>query len=198
MTAAPWRVSRAATQPMRSMFVSRSSFENPRPLERCVRTVSPSRYSTIEPALFDRGADEVRDGRLARTGQSREPERETAVAPALRLRMLVRVDVVSHSTPSPVVYCHGCRTRACPSPDHRPARSSSPDEDGARAGHAADRRIARVVQRVVRNLVHVDVRLDAFCVPVHDRVDLPDAVALRPLDALLHRPASAPARGGCR
>src|SRR6478672_1842809 len=58
------------------------------------------------------------------------------------------------------------------------------DEDGARAGNAADGRIARVVQRVVRNLVHVDVRLDALGVPVHDGLDLPDAVPLRPLDAL--------------
>src|SRR6476659_3765979 len=57
-------------------------------------------------------------------------------------------------------------------------------EDGARAGDAADRWIARVVQRVVRNLVHVDVRLDSLRVPVHDGLDLPDAVALRPLDAL--------------
>ncbi len=55
---------------------------------------------------------------------------------------------------------------------------------GPRARDAADRRKARVVQRVVRNLVHVDVRLDALRVPVHDGLDLPDAVALRPLDAL--------------
>ena len=33
-TAAPCRVNREATQPMRSMFVSRSSFEKPRPFER--------------------------------------------------------------------------------------------------------------------------------------------------------------------
>src|SRR5438132_2742740 len=58
------------------------------------------------------------------------------------------------------------------------------DEDGTRAGDAADRRIARVVQRVVGNLVHVDVRLDALRVPIHDGLDLPDAVTLRPLDAL--------------
>src|SRR5258705_9499697 len=57
-------------------------------------------------------------------------------------------------------------------------------ENGARAGDAADRRIARVVQRVVRNLVHVDVCLHALRVPVHDGLDLPDAVALRPLDTL--------------
>jgi hypothetical protein len=30
----------------------------------------------------------------------------------------------------------------------------------------------------------MDVRLDALRVPVHDGLDLPDAVALRPLDAL--------------
>src|SRR5882672_608926 len=60
-------------------------------------------------------------------------------------------------------------------------------ENGTRAGNAADRRIARVVQRVVRNLVHVDVRLDALRVPIHDGLDLPDPVALRPLDALCIR-----------
>src|SRR6476620_6720763 len=54
----------------------------------------------------------------------------------------------------------------------------------ARAGDAADRRIARVVQRVVGNFVDVDVRLDALRVPVHDGLDLPDPVALGPLDAL--------------
>src|SRR5438445_6802022 len=55
--------------------------------------------------------------------------------------------------------------------------------DRARARHTADRRVARVVQRVVRNLVDVDVGLDALRVPVDDRLHLPDAVALRPLHA---------------
>src|SRR5216684_4890197 len=57
-------------------------------------------------------------------------------------------------------------------------------EDGSSARDAADRRIARVVQRVVRNLVDVDVGLDALRVPVDDWLDLPDGVALRPFDAL--------------
>src|ERR1041385_3370184 len=57
-------------------------------------------------------------------------------------------------------------------------------EDGTRARDAADRRIARVVQRVVGDLVDVDVGLDALRVPVDDGLDLPDAVALGPLDAL--------------
>src|SRR5919197_2766854 len=54
--------------------------------------------------------------------------------------------------------------------------------DGTGARDAADRRVARVVQRVVRDLVHVDVGVDALRVPVDDRLDLPDAVALAPLD----------------
>src|SRR6266540_1402670 len=56
-------------------------------------------------------------------------------------------------------------------------------EHRARARYAADRRIADVVQRVVRNLVDDDVRLDPLRIPVDERLDLPDAVALRPLDA---------------
>src|SRR6266511_365951 len=60
-------------------------------------------------------------------------------------------------------------------------------DDRSRARHAADRRIAAVVQRVVRNLVDVDVGLDALRVPVDERLDLPDAVALGPLDLLCRR-----------
>src|SRR5439155_1548241 len=55
ITAAPWRVNRAATQPTRSMCVSRSSFEKPSPFDRCVRTVSPSRYSTMWPRRSSSG-----------------------------------------------------------------------------------------------------------------------------------------------
>src|SRR2546425_936771 len=56
--------------------------------------------------------------------------------------------------------------------------------DGTRARNAPDRRIARIVQRVVRDLVHDYVRLQASGIPVHDRMDLPDAVPFRPLDPL--------------
>src|SRR5919202_4223798 len=58
------------------------------------------------------------------------------------------------------------------------------DDDGTRARDAADRRIADVVQRVVRNLVDVDVRLHTLGVPVDERLDLPDVVPRRPFDAL--------------
>ena len=51
----PARVKRLATQPMRSMLVSRSSFENPRPFDRWVRTTSPSRYSTSAPRFSSSG-----------------------------------------------------------------------------------------------------------------------------------------------
>src|SRR6266542_144817 len=56
--------------------------------------------------------------------------------------------------------------------------------NGTRAWDAADRRIARIVQRVVRDLVHDDVRLQALRLQVDDRMALPDAVAFRPLDTL--------------
>src|SRR5262245_61275595 len=49
------------------------------------------------------------------------------------------------------------------------------------AGNAADRTVARLVERVVGNLVHLDVGPDALLVPVRERVHLPDAVALGPL-----------------
>src|SRR5690348_5090205 len=60
--------------------------------------------------------------------------------------------------------------------------------DRTRTRYAADRRIAPVVERVVRNLVYVDVRLHALRVPVDDGLHLPDAVALGPLDLLCSRP----------
>ena len=60
-----------------------------------------------------------------------------------------------------------------------------------RAGDAADRTVPGVVQRVVRDLVDGDVGPDALLVPVGERVDLPDAVALGPL-----RPSACPTRLG--
>src|SRR5439155_7646675 len=50
------------------------------------------------------------------------------------------------------------------------------------AGDAADRAVPRLVQRVERDLVHLDVGPDPLLVPVRERMHLPDAVALRPLE----------------
>src|SRR5919201_1684291 len=63
--------------------------------------------------------------------------------------------------------------------------------DGTGTRDAADRRVAGVVQRVVRDLVDVDVRLHTLRVPVDERLDLPDAEALGPLDLLSVRPRGA-------
>src|SRR6266480_6391511 len=49
ITGTPLRESRSATKAIRRMLVSRSSFENPRPLERFSRTMSPSRTSSLDP-----------------------------------------------------------------------------------------------------------------------------------------------------
>src|SRR6266536_3009823 len=61
--------------------------------------------------------------------------------------------------------------------------------DRPRAGDAADRAVAGLVQRVVGNLVDLDVGPDALLVPVGERVELPDAVALRPLQLRRRHPA---------
>src|SRR3954453_14859666 len=57
------------------------------------------------------------------------------------------------------------------------------------AGDAPDRAVARLVQRVVRNLVDLDVGPDALLVPVGQRVELPHAVTVGPLDLLGAGPA---------
>src|SRR5919202_4175027 len=57
------------------------------------------------------------------------------------------------------------------------------------ARDAPDRPVAALVQRVVRNLVHLDVGPHALLVPVCERVELPDAVALRPLELRRRRAA---------
>src|SRR5213595_2081097 len=59
----------------------------------------------------------------------------------------------------------------------------------AGAGDAADRPVAGLVQRVVRDLVDLDVGPDALLVPVGERVELPDAVAVRPLQLRRRRAA---------
>src|SRR5215211_985108 len=56
--------------------------------------------------------------------------------------------------------------------------------DRTGAGDAADRGIARVVQRVVGDLVDREVRGDPLGVPVDERLNLPHVVALGMLDLL--------------
>src|SRR5438067_2245273 len=61
--------------------------------------------------------------------------------------------------------------------------------DRAGAGDAADRAVAGIVQRVVRDLVHLDVGPDALLVPVCERVELPNVIAVRPLQLRSRRSA---------
>ena len=184
---------------MRSMFVSRSSFENPRPFERCVRTTSPSRYSTRWPrrrpgptisAIVVLPAPD-RPVQRARLGLSSAP-RSGAVWGKPRRRWFRQALVSSHRLVCP----GGCRTRACPSrPSVPPAPLRPGRSDGAR--HAADRPVAGVMKRVERDLVDVDVQPDRALVPVGERVHLPDAVALRPLQPASRR-GSGTGRAGSR
>ena len=181
------------------MFVSRSSFEKPRPFERCVRMVSPSRYSTIAPRRSSSRPDDVGDRGLAGAREPGEPEREAAAARAVGLGVLVRVDVLGQAVSFVVVRVVdvdaafelvGAGPAAC--------ALLLLGRRRAGAGDAADRAVPRLVQRVERDLVDVDVGPDALLVPVRERVHLPDAVALRPLRPSASSRGSATGRGGCR
>src|SRR6185436_13537261 len=149
---------------MRSMFVSRSSFENPSPFERCVRTTSPSRYSTSRPRFSSSGPT------ISAIVVLPAPERPVnhRVNPSGMCLLQWRVFV------DPALELVGAGPAACA------LLLVLRDRPGA--GNAADRAIPRLVQRVVGNLVHLDVRPDALLVPVRERVHLPDVVALRPLE----------------
>src|SRR6266404_2483281 len=189
-TAAPCRVSRDATQPMRSTFASRSSFENPSPCERCMRTMSPSSFSTRRPRSSNAGPTRSAIVVLP------DPERPVnqSVNPITsyecRTRSSTRRNPWFPREPPPSLNASlGASlcvnpaldlVRVGPAPRalvlltaHRPRTRDAPDG-----------RVARVVERVVRDLVHEDVRVDALRVPVDERLDLPHVVALAELDAL--------------
>ena len=145
---APWRVRRDATQPIRSMFVSRSSFEKPRPFERRVRTVSPSRYSTTWPRRSSSGR-RVRDRGLAGARQAGEPEREAALAaghPTRGGRGRRCVQSLDSLIRGALPWMPHQLPRAGPAPG--PLVFARPD--GARARDAADGGVTDVVQWVVR------------------------------------------------
>src|ERR1700686_871597 len=153
------------------MFVSRSSLEKPSPFERWVRTTSPSRYSTSAPL------------------RSSSPPTSSAIvdfpAPESPVNQSVNpVALLSFRFGRPVL-TDGCvevnpafeLVRAGPAAGALLlARRGRP---GAR--NAADRAVAGLVQRVEGDLVDLGVGPAPPLVPVGERVQLPDAVALRPL-----------------
>ena len=110
-----------------------------------------------EAARVELRPDDVRDRRLARAREPGEPEREAAAADAVRLGMLVREDVVGHGSPCSLcvdvdaaLELVGAGPAACALlllGRRRPG-----------AGDAPDRPVARLVQRVERNLVDVRCR----------------------------------------
>src|SRR2546421_5232641 len=182
---------------MRSMFVSRSSFEKPSPLDRCSRTSSPSSHSTRSPRRSSSGRTSSaivvlpaperpvnhrvkpasagarpRSGPVEGVWGNREGPPATSAASAASVIALLDQRCVDVDPALELVGAGPAARALLLARAHRP-----------RARDAPDRRIAGVVQRVVRDLVDVDVGLDALRVPVDERLDLPDAVPLAPLDA---------------
>ena len=171
---------------MRWMLVSRSSFEKPRPFERWVRTVSPSRYSTTSPRRSSSGR---RGAAIVVLPEPESPVNQRVKPPAgttVRLGVLVPRRLLGHGVslqrsvdaafelvgagpaagPLLLVGVVG-RVQGC---------SRSTDSPSSCSG-------------LYGNLVDGDVRPDALLVPVGERVHLPDAVALRPLDLRRRRAA---------
>src|SRR5919109_2718695 len=169
ITAAPCRVSREATQPIRSMFVSRSSLEKPRPFDRCSRTSSPSSHSTSRPRRSSSGRTSSAIVVLPEpdkpVNHKVKPPRPFSVIALLDQRCVDVDPALELPRARPATGALVLARR------HRP-----------RARDAPDRRVAGVVEWVVRDLVDVDVGLHALRVPVDERLHLPDAVALAPLD----------------
>ena len=126
------RAASAATPPSRSV---RCSCRDP-----ASRSRAPLRSATAPcrrrgtrrpmPAPLQLRADEMRDRRLPCAGQAGQPERESAAAAALRLRVLVRIDVLAHFILSAAGFCTSGASRWIPhsslsEPAQWPARSSS-------------------------------------------------------------------------
>src|SRR5438876_1716719 len=152
------------------MFVSRSFFEKPRPFERWVRTTSPSRYSTLwsffsssaptSSAIVDLPAP------LRPVNQSVNPERDWSscprsgpveevwgnreVSPA-KLASLIRLLRFDVDAALELVRASPAACALLLVGRGRPG-----------AGDATDRAVAGLVQRVVRNLIHLDVGPDSL------------------------------------
>ena len=75
-----WRTISEATNPIRRMLVSRSSLLNPNPLERCVRTTSPSKTVAARPYSISLT---VRISAIVDFPETegREPDTETLLVP---------------------------------------------------------------------------------------------------------------------
>ena len=72
---------------MRRMLVSRSSREKPSPLERCVRTTSPSSSGDLAAALQQQRGQHLGRGGFARAAQTGEPDADPLLV-ARRVHLL--------------------------------------------------------------------------------------------------------------
>src|SRR4051812_49380962 len=141
---------------MRAMFVSRSSFEKPRPFERWVRTMSPSRWSTTKPRRSSSGSTLF----------------AIVVLPAPERPVNQRTNPLT-----------GRRSRVQPA--FGPLRAG-PAPFAAlawlRGVRVADRLVTLVMQLVVRQGAVADVRPAVVVAPVGERVGLPELVLLVPAE----------------
>ena len=122
---------------MRSMFVSRSAFEKPSPLERCSRTTSPSRRSTSRPASSSSAATSAA---IVDLPAAERPVSQSDEA-AARRELAAHLPLASSGASADGVQPALGLLQAGPAALAAGA--------GQRAVGAADRGVAAVVQRVV-------------------------------------------------
>ena len=124
--------------------------------------MSPSRWSTTQAALLELGGDDVRRSSTCRQPES--PVNQTTRPVSAQLLHVFRATCA-------------CRTRSCRSRPSGPRALA-----GLRRVRVADRRVALVVQRVVREAAFADVGPAVLVAPVGERVRLPELVLLVPAE----------------
>src|SRR5690348_16544615 len=169
---------------MRRMLVSRSSFEKPRPLDRFVRTSSPSSTSAGRPRSASSACSRLAIVDLP--APDRPVSQTTKPCPlppcgggpgwggAVFLSLTwSALPLGTHETVLGQVQAALLDVRLLPPPAARALVLAG--LDGPRAGRAADGCVATLVQRVVVEPMLADVRPDLVPAPPHERGDLRDA-----------------------
>src|SRR5579875_1021366 len=154
---------------MRRIFVSRSSLEKPRPLLRLVRIASPSRISTCSPRSRNTGA---RRPAIVDLPAPDRPVNQT-VKPCMNHSLL---GIETRGIELSLLSCLDLRSvdATLRLIETRPASGATvlAGQHAPRTMDATERRVAVVVQWVVRHIVLANVVPDVVLAPCGERADL--------------------------
>src|SRR6267142_876382 len=155
ITITPWRESSSLTNPIRRMLMSRSSLLKPSPLERCVRTASPSSSSTLAPAARRRASTILEMVLLPAPESPVNQRTKPLCTPASQNLFEQHVDGPLHSAVGGEV--NPALLVGVLFPPPAAGALALPGFDRARTGVAADAGIATPVEWMTRDIVLADV-----------------------------------------